>query len=756
MRTRYTLAIYCFFLCLLHCFSLQASARQTQKDIENTFLNITEKIRDNRPRVFINDKTLSDVKLRALSAHHDHFIQMKSSVDENINDSIVFKDVNITDGTQSKDHEYGFTASNAALVYLVTGQRAYLEYTKRVLKKLAEYYNYRNEHKLNVNWYAYSRICALTAYDWIYSDLTKSERIELGKPLLYAINTMIPDGSRPLFARENVGDYKTGYYGPPALAWYAGLVFYKTGIDDVLAYKLLKKGFKEHWQLLTYRQHIAGDDGGASSAVMEYAIQAYPWAEFNFFHSVNSATDIDISQQWTFPLDFLYYVAWNWLPGSRHFGYGDVDHFNNKLPLKHMYVHLAQIKHFYQKKHPEAIPLIKWIGERVTQQPIDVIPFARYLLNDGEANATEQKNVKTSLAALPAAMFFENMGQLFMRSGTGDDDTYALFSAGGLLDQHRHYDNNNFVIYKKGFRTVDAGTRPEPGQHLTHYYCRTVAHNCILIRMPEEKFPEYWGGPASAETPLPIPNDGGQRKIIGSKVIGYSQNSQYVYIASDATEAYHSDKATTVIRQFVFVQPDVFVVFDKVVSKSADYPKTWLLHTAAEPFIINNDEFFEESDGGKLFCRTVFPKEGQLTKIGGEGKQFWSDGRNWPLPILTPNDWNYRKSRSKVPLDTIPLLGQWRIEVAPKLPKLKDSFLHIMQVGDTSMENMVSSKPIEIDGKKGVGFDYNGKTYQILFSEETSTGGNIRISKEKKILLDQPLTTKVEDQKNVFQNNNKK
>src|SRR5690606_38617173 len=190
---------------------------------------------------------------------------------------------------------------------------------------------------------------------------------------------------------------------------------------------------------------------------------------------------------WTSPLDLLYYTVWNWLPKKQHVGYGDVDHIANQLPLLHMYVHLTQIRHFYEKSHPEIMPLLHWVGAKVKQYPSDVFPFARYLVDYrlGEEN-TQPANEE--LTGLPSAMHFENMGQIFMRSGSGPNDTYASFSAGGILTQHRHYDNNNFVIYRNGFRALDSGTRPEPGQHLTHYYCRTVAHNCVTIRMPGEKF----------------------------------------------------------------------------------------------------------------------------------------------------------------------------------------------------------------------------------------------------------------------------
>ncbi|NGM61038.1 heparinase [Sphingobacterium sp. SGG-5] len=740
---------YTFFI--LCTFSITLKAQQQDDDIAEAFAQLSEKIRPDHPRVFINEGMLRDLQAKSVGVNREHFDAMKNRIDNIINRDIVFNDLSITDGTRSKDHEYGYIASDAALIYLITGDLKYFNYTKKVLIKLNEYYAARNEQNLNIHWRAYTRISALAAFDWIYAGLTERERREIGRPLLEAIDKMVFLHGRKSAPRENRGDYKSGFYGNPVLAWYAGLVFDKTGINDPMASTLLKQGFEDHWRLLRYRKQVAGDDGGAATAVMEYNIQAYPWAEFNFFHSVKSATGVDISQRWTSPLDLLYYTVWNWLPKKHHVGYGDVDHIANQLPLLHMYAHLTQMRHFYGKNHPNIIPLLLWVGAKVKQYPSDVFPFARYLVD----YTLDEKNVppvSEELTGLPSAMHFENMGQIFMRSGSGPNDTYASFSAGGILTQHRHYDNNNFVIYRNGFRALDSGTRPEPGQHLTHYYCRTVAHNCITIRMPGEEFPEYWGGPASSETPLPIPNDGGQRELLGSKVVGYSQNKQYVYIASDATKSYHQDKAQTILRQFVFIQPDIFVVFDKVVSKSADYPKTWLLHTASEPVFVKDNEFYETSQGGTLFCRTVFPAEAQATKIGGPGKQFWSDGRNWPLPLLTPDDWNYRPNSPEryKNLTTKPLLGQWRVEVSPKNPNLKDRFLHIIQVGDDKLKSMVTSKAVEKDHKKGVAFDYAGKSYEILFNDDDTVGGHIRISKGGNTLRNEAFTSQVEPQESIF------
>jgi heparin/heparan-sulfate lyase len=720
---------------LLPCF-----AQETSSDDHNFWLS---KIRNEHPRLFFNKESFKQVRERALNEESALFAEMKSRVDALIGQEIVFKDSLVPDGTQNTDHEYGIRAAEAALVYLVSKDKKYLKLSKDIIGKIVDYYNFRNEHGLNIQWYAFSRINALAAYDWIYDDLTEKERTEIGAPFLQAINDMLPSKDRKPFFRENTGGIKTGFYSPSCLAWYAGLVFYHTGINDSLSKKLLLKGYRDHIALLEYRRKVSGDDGGAASAVLGYCMGAYPWAEFNFFHTFHSATGVDISTQWPYVPGFINYLFWNWLPGNREFGYGDANHYTNDLPLNSLHIHLSQMIHFYGKTQPELIAVAKWMQTKTERQKQDVFPFTRFLLT----NTCDELKPDIPSENLPKARFFENMGQIFMRSGSGPDDTYALFTAGGILTMHRHYDNNNFVIFKKGFLTLDSGTRPVPGIHLSHYYARTVAHNCMLIKMPGEKMPAYWGGPASTEEPLPIPNDGGQNNLLGSKIIAFDEKEEYVYIAGDATESYHKDKTNLVLRQFLFLPPDLFVVFDRVNSAKADYPKTWLLHTAKEP-VVNDKEFYSDHWEGRLFCRTLFPENAELKKVGGPGKQFWSDGRNWPLPKLTPDDWNYNRSRL-VP-DTHELLGQWRMEVSPGKPATDDIFLHLIQVGDTSLPRMAESKPVKTGDRAGVKFSWEDKEYEIIFNTKGEAGGKISITRNNRCILEENFTDKVKSQKGLF------
>ncbi len=727
-------------LILFMCFSLSATvcvSGSTQGNClraidRQIFENWEKNIMESHPRLFFNKSTLEATKERAFGDEKESLKEMKLRIDTIIDKEIDWINPYEAGGAPNEDNQYGFLAAESALLYHLYGEKKYLDFSKNVLKAVVDYYHLRIDAGLNIHWYAFSQIGTLCAYDWIYNELAREEQVEIGQSLIRAIDGIVYDGVRKPFFRENTGDYASGFYGPPVLPWYAGLVFHKTGVDDLLAEKMLLKGYDDHIKLLKYRENMSGDIGGASTACMEYAFRFYPWAEFNFFHTFQSATNQDMASQWTYVRQILNYMDWNWLPQNREFGFGDVRHYSCELPTEDMNMHITQLIHFYGKDNSAFVERAERMKQKTKPRKVETMPFIRFFVSKPEPDIILNTSEDTSSAS---AMFFEKMGQVFMRSGVGDNDTYALFSSGGIFTQHKHFDNNNFVIYKNGYRALDSGTRPQPGLHLSHYFARTVAHNCILIEMPGEEMPDYWGGAALSENKNePVPNDGGQCKVLGSKVLSFKNNNEFVYLASDATESYHKDKASQVLREFVYILPDVFIVLDRVVSTDSTYQKKWLLHTVAEPELLNQQEFSEESEGGKLICRTLLPEQPALNKIGGPGKQFWSGGKNWTLPILTPEDWNYAL-RHWTPDDTHPQLGQWRVEIMPTQDQTQDYFLHIIQVGDHSLQSLPDTQLIKNEKSIELGFEYNGKSYQVIFDLEQSHGGHMSISEKGKQIL---------------------
>lgn len=677
-------------------------------------------IRTDHPRLFFNQATFPAVKARALGEESQMFLAMKARADKLAREEV-------------KSQDYGTQAAEAAFVFLVTEDAKYRELARKLLATSIDYYDECFTQKKTVNWYSNSQINAWAAYDWLFNHMPAEERNRLGAAFLEAVRNQQPTRSRKAFDRENWAGPESGFYSTPSLLWYGGLATYREGINDELAERFLTQGYDLYIKLLEHRRNAAADDGGSASGALNYSLAAYPWAESNFFHTFQSATGKDIAREWPYVAYLPAYIFWNWLPEAGEFGYGDAYHTANKIGVQGLNLHLSQIIQFYAASMPECAAFARWLLEKTPKEERSAFPYARFLLTA----MPDVAPAKEPAARMPAARHFSNMGQVFMRSGSGPEDTYALFTAGGVLEQHKHFDHNNFVIYKKGFLALDTGTRPEPGQHLTHYYCRTVAHNAILIRMPAEQMPRYWGGPAPDEEVLPVPNDGGQRTALGSKVVAFETSRDYSYVAGDATPCYHGQKCRLAVRQFVFVPPNHFVVFDRVTSTQPQYKKTWLLHTASEPQI-EGTVFQAAHQEGRLFCRTLLPERAELTKIGGPGKQFWSDGRNWPLPK------GYRTP------DTTPLLGQWRVEVSPRQERTEDLFLHLIQVGDSALKAMADSKLVRKGKQVGVRFRTGQDDWVVWFGTQGGASGHITLKRNGRVGVDRNLTREVTPQGGLY------
>lgn len=705
-----------FFLYVVGLLSLSGCIPEEKEYSKDANVSGSSIVRPVHPRLFIAPEDIETVRNNSASGDGKKiYDDMKKRVDELMAAGISFPDPLARSGEYNKNHEVGFRASEAALIWLVSGDETYLEHTKTILRELVGYYRLRVDNDLNIAWYVYSQVCALCAYDWIYNDLTPAERNEIGRPLydvMYNIAWHGP-GVRPGRYRENKSEYDTGCYGVNVLPWYLAIAFYGDGINDARCGEMFKSGYAFYQKMAEYRRGMAGSKGGGATGCVGYSFGYYPIADFSFIHTYRSATGVDISGDMEYVLKYLDYLDWVRLPGNKEYGFGDASHWQCTLPHTDINYHIAEVANLYGGNHPSVLPLAtRMLSQYSTRLSVDRIPFMR-LLHKVKPTA----GGGTAMTSSTKSMYFDTMGQLYMRSGVGDDDTYAMFVCGGEQENHKHYDNNHFVIYRNGYRAVDSGTRPEPGQHLSHYYARTVAHNCVTIKMPGETFPKYWGEVAPGETALPVPNDGGQNKQLASTLKYHRETADYVCLASDATQAYNTSKASLVMREFVYVFPDLFIVYDRVNATRAEYSKAWLYHTVDEPQI-DGLTFTETSQGGRTICRTLYPKDAVLEKIGGPGMQFWSDGRNWPLPPELPGN---------CPPENWPLLGQWRVEVRPAATRTDDIFLHMIQVGDSTLKSLPETVLTETDASISMMFRYCGKNFKVSFDRKSVYGCDVEI-----------------------------
>ncbi|MFW6146644.1 MAG: hypothetical protein ACOC7R_04850 [Planctomycetota bacterium] len=670
------------------------------------------RIRDEHPRMFFTDETFEQVKAYALGGERAYYDKIRRTVEglpvEPSRDRCI----------RSTNTFFGPYALMAAFVWRMEGDTDARDTAINHLLAAVDYYNECSSQRKAVNWYSASRVQALAAYDWLYDQLTPAQRRRVAEGFFRHYRDCLA-GKR--FERQNRSGITTGFYGPTNMAWYIGLAFHGDGIDDAQAARLLRKGYQQHVDLLTYRRKASGDDGGMGSVAAGYAFGMYPWAEFNFMHTYNSATDLKVEASFDHLSLLPNWVAWNRLPGHQRFGLGDsspAGGFSDGF----LEMHMLQVAHFYADRYPRRARQALWVrDELLSKAEHDTYwwPLAPLLVHRSD----EVRETESIGDDLPLARNFEAMGVIFMRSDHSDDATCAAFIAGGEINQHRHYDQGHFAIYRGAHLTGNSGHYGprERNDHLTEYFYRSVAANCLLIHAPADadRPAKVWGGPAKTL-------DGGQCAF-GGKQIAFETHDAFTYAATDMTDCYASAKCRQAIRQVVFVHPDTFVVCDRVVTTDPDYRKVWLLHSIDEP-ALDGRRFRVEAGPSALVGTVVFPERAELRTVGGPGREFWSAGRNWP------QDGEPRKAA-----------GAWRVETSPAEPSIADVLLHVIRVGDRDAALDAEIRPIRTSGRAGVRFaGADGADVRLVFNTRGPVGGRILIDGDERI--SRPLTAGVHPQ----------
>ncbi len=730
-------------------------------------------LRAGHPRMFLNADTWPAIKARAEGPAKADLEKLLRRCDKYPSDPkcsgmdpIVFGEVKTASGTHkitaatpiNTVKEWGAQAAECALAWRFTGKSEYLAKAKRMLEVSIAAYHEAYANGREVCWYSTSRILALTAYDWIFEVLTPDERKAIIVPLVRHVEETLHPPRKII--RRNSGGVQTGFYGVESLAWYSGLAAVGDGFCDELARKHLEKGLRNGLALLKFRAEGAGDDGALSSAVPGYCLGAYPWAHFNFMHTYQSAYGANLAKDYPGLALFPNWIYWTWIPNADepdhpfYSGFGDTQHTLNDMPVWKLGQHLTQYMLFFKDANPSAARLAAALRARVPKADMSS-PWPMYPFLFGAVDEIQPYSDAELEAGRLHARHFETLGQFLLRSGWKPDSTYCTFTAGAKLRMHKHHDENNFVIYKNDFLALDSGTRGiETDWNLKYYYAQSVAHNVVLIHKPDEPLPNYWG--PKYDGPEGKTNYGGMYNAVATPR-AFETNDDFTYIASDATACY-GEKCTESVRQFVHVLPDVFVVYDRVGAADPSYRKEWLLHVQNEPTIEGN---LVRADCGKgrLFCETLLPKGARIAKVGGPGREFWANGKNWEVDSRFLAGVRKRAKEA----GRGPYFGNWRLEVTPSAPAAKDSFLHVLTAADTAVSTPVAATDASDATRDGVTLTLpnhvrNGVKgtleLTLRFNREGAVGGTMRLvftpQGGKPQIQERPLATTIQPQSGVM------
>jgi heparin/heparan-sulfate lyase len=359
------------------------------------------------------------------------------------------------------------------------------------------------------------------------------------------------------------------------------------------------------------------------------------------------------------------------------------------------------------------------MGEAIRQGGVGRAPLYDLLLIDPSVPAD------FNLSSLPLTNYFPYpFGGMTARTGWDKGSTSDVAMADMKIverqfNNHEHLDAGSFQLYYKGPLAVETGVYEGVegaygSDHFINYYQRTIAHNCMLVFNPDEKF--TWHR-------RPVANDGGQRWPGGAsepsvidivmseefkkgEVQAYdfgpcSVKPEYSYLKGDITRAY-TDKVKNHQRSFVFLNmdnaqvPAVLIVYDYIVSSNKDFKKTWVMHCVPEPVFTGNVCTVTLVDNvkkynGKLVNTVLLPLPQNINweKIGGRrDNEYTVEGKNYPNHLRNENNSND--------------LAAWRIELSPKTPSETDVFLNVMQVTDAGNTKLLPIEKIETENLTGV------------------------------------------------------
>ena len=202
-------------------------------------------------------------------------------------------------------------------------------------------------------------------------------------------------------------------------------------------------------------------------------------------------------------------------------------------------------------------PYAQWLADRVEGRP-SPLEFVWWDVGLNSRAPTE----------LPRGKLFGSIDWASLRSDWMDPQALLLAMKGGHNDwDHHHLDHNSFLLYGFGEPLlIDQGYAwPTPPDQIP-YANSTLAHNTLLVngKGQLDGATNYSGGRGEYEHFTPL--------------LDFVTTGLYDAVMGDAKRAYPAEDVSGYIRQFLFMRPRYFVLFDTV---EAPAPSTfeWLFHT---------------------------------------------------------------------------------------------------------------------------------------------------------------------------------
>jgi hypothetical protein len=570
------------------------------------------------------------------------------------------------------------------------------------------------------------------AYDWLHGQWQEAQRQALARRLLAGCRAAVT-----VVREQRLSPYNVYLYNRPLQSLMACSLALYGDLPEAGPIMSFTQDLWKNRVLPVWRQ-VMGANGGWHEGG-EYVGLGIGQGIWQLPAMWRSATGEDLFAAEPGIRGFLDFLVYRTQPDGTHFRWGD-----GKL---------------YNKSAADQLPLA-----------LEYADAAAYTLGGGPKKVVPSRGPWAPLTRpelldpkaverLPRARLFDGLGLVVARSDWTPQATYVSFKAGDNYWSHSHLDQGSFAVFRHGPLAVDSGLGYGGGyasdHHLSYSY-QTIAHNAITVTDPEDTVPL----PGKRDSRA-IANDGGQRRI-GSgwgiepgpldldewltkretyhtgKLARTHLDSDLVVAVADVTPAYtnalsgrgtfsHRTRRVEALWRTFGYDPvdDVIVVHDRGRATRAELAKRWLLHSVHEPVRMPGG-FRVAGAAGRgggprayLHATVVAPAGARVATVGGPGRDFLVDGRNYG------QEGKRRGAENASVPDRQP--GGWRVELSPASPAQEDEFLVVLVVSDSA--DPPPHRVRRLEGPEGPGVEVAGprRTLQWRFPPD-ARGVRVRVA----------------------------
>ncbi len=170
----------------------------------------------------------------------------------------------------------------------------------------------------------------------------------------------------------------------------------------------------------------------------------------------------------------------------------------------------------------------------------------------------------TPLSDLSTSYWGSGTGQLPMRADWSPSSSYANFICGPYSESHAHRDQGSFVLFKGDWLAYDANIDSASGIEQDEFL-----HSLVRIVQGGATVTQVEGAPRC-------------------NMLALSDDAFRTYALADVTPIYNGKAAVAKVeREFLFIKPDAFVIFDRA-DTVAGASRVWTLNVPVTPTIVGD------------------------------------------------------------------------------------------------------------------------------------------------------------------------